>query len=135
MTKTISGLVCFLFFVSFANAVTIEYPVELSLPIARTVEPKTTSPSDISALITKYAIKYDVSESLMHKLVSCESGYNPIIVNSNAREFSVGLSQINLKAHTNITREQAENPDFALDFMASNIKKGYAKTMWVTCSK
>lgn len=49
------------------------------------------------------------------------------------REQSFGLVQIHLPAHPNITKEQAINPEFAIEFLAKNLKAGRA-SMW-TCAK
>lgn len=48
------------------------------------------------------------------------------------REKSFGPGQIHEPAHPNITREQAVDPDFTLDFMAEMIAEGKSG-MW-TCS-
>lgn len=90
-------------------------------------------PKTIDEMISYYAQMYSVDESVMHKIVKCESGYNPNAKNITQKEKSYGLSQINLLAHKHITIEEATNPDFALDFLASNLAKGNGK-IW-TCYK
>lgn len=86
-------------------------------------------------LIEKYAQIWSISPDLMNSLVKCESSYNRYAVNDTPGvELSVGLSQINLIAH-DVTREQAEDPDFALNFMAKHIASGDAPRMWYTCYK
>ena len=57
---------------------------------------------------------------------------NPSWGNVGDRERSFGIVQIHEPAHPSITREQALNPDFALDFLAYNVSKGKSG-MW-TCS-
>lgn len=88
--------------------------------------------SDYSALIEKYALKWQISPVTLNYIIKCESSYNRYAVNNTQGvEFSVGLAQINLLAH-NITREQAEDPDFAINFMAKNLSEGHWR-MWYTC--
>lgn len=44
-----------------------------------------------------------------------------IIQKNGLREDSWGLVQIYLPSHPTITKEQAQDPDFALDFMARHL--------------
>lgn len=83
----------------------------------------------------------------MAEIISCESGWNPNIQSSHHytaknvpkgykvgdREQSFGLVQIHAPAHPGITKEQALDPEFAIDFLARNIAAGKA-SMW-SCSK
>ena len=142
MRKATVAIFAFLSF-QFANATTTYAPSTLpeSMAIA-TIEPLQeakialqTPVSQLDVLFLKYAEKYQVSEILMRKITKCESRYNTLAHNLTAREDSWGLVQINLKAHTNISKEQATSPDFALDFLAKNIKNGSYTQKWITCSK
>lgn len=93
-----------------------------------------TKQNEYSTLIQKYADKWQISPSLTASIIYCESSNNRYALNDTPGvEFSVGLVQINLLAHKNITREQAEDPDFAINFAAENIAKGKADKMWVNC--
>lgn len=87
----------------------------------------------ISEIIDEKALQYNVSATRLTFFIKCESNFNPKALNPNG-EFSIGLSQINLEAHTNITREQAEDPDFAINFMAENFSKG-KYNMWYNCNQ
>jgi len=49
------------------------------------------------------------------------------------REQSFGLVQIHLPAHTNVSKEQALDPEFAIDFLAKNLAQGRG-AMW-SCYK
>lgn len=82
----------------------------------------------------------------MSGIISCESGWNPNIQSnhryttnapagyvSGQREESYGLVQIHLPAHPHITKEQALDPEFALDFLARNLAVG-RENMW-SCAK
>lgn len=91
-------------------------------------------------LIAQYANEYGVSSWLMEKVISCETGgtYDPsiqsFIIDStgpNGHEDSWGLAQIHLPDHPDVTRVEAQDENFALKFMASNIAAGNA-WMW-TC--
>jgi soluble lytic murein transglycosylase-like protein len=96
-----------------------------------------TSEASIKSRISYYANTYEVSESIMNHIVRCESGFNP-----NAKgDFSTttqsynsyGLSQIHLPSHPEISKEEATDIEFALNFLASNLKVGNGK-LW-TCYK
>ena len=84
---------------------------------------------EVKSMVDYYADKYGVSRQLMQKVVNCESSYNYKAVGDGGKSF--GLSQIHKPSHPTITYEESTNPDFALDFMASNISKGKGN-MW-TC--
>jgi hypothetical protein len=82
----------------------------------------------------------------MLAVIQCESQFNTEIQSQHHytaknvpkgykvgdREQSYGLVQIHLPAHPTITKEQAIDPEFAVDFMAKNIKTN--PNMW-TCYK
>lgn len=78
------------------------------------------------------ARNYNVSESLILCLINHENKeWNPslqsyVIQKNGQREDSWGLSQIHLPSHPSITREQAQNPKFAIGFMADELSKGRA---------
>lgn len=88
-------------------------------------------PPTISELITRSALQYHVSEEKMRKIIQCESNFKPSAVGDGGHSF--GLSQIYLPAHRDITKEQALNPTFAIDFLAKNISQGHAR-IW-TCAR
>lgn len=90
--------------------------------------PKVLSTEEV---IAKYANLYKVSYIEMYKTMKCESSLNPNAINSTTREYSVGISQINLMAHKHITVEQAKDVEFASEFMAKEFAKGN-KRIW-TC--
>ena len=77
------------------------------------------------------ARNYNVSESLMLCLINHENtSWNPSLQSyanyRGNREESYGLAQIHLPAHPEITKEQAQNPKFAISWMASEISEGRA---------
>lgn len=83
----------------------------------------------------------------MSSIIGCESGWDYTIQSKHTyheknvpkgyqvgdTEQSYGLVQIHLPAHPSIKKEDAINPEFAIDFLAKNLKAGKAN-MW-TCAK
>ena len=69
--------------------------------------------------------KYGISEVQMAKTIECESNNNSFAVGDNGQSY--GLVQIFLPAHPEVTKEQALDEDFALDFMGKEFKKGNQK--------
>lgn len=90
---------------------------------------KNFSKSELTTLSDYYAKKYVVSADTMRKVVWCESGWNTKAVGDHGK--SHGLVQIHQPSNPQVTLEQAEDPDFALDFLAYNLSKGRG-SMW-TC--
>lgn len=93
--------------------------------------------------IRYYADLYKVDPLSMERTIKCESNASTTRQSEhldptgpNGREDSWGLVQIHLPSHPTITREQAIDPDFAIDFMAKHFAKGEAvrDQMW-TCYK
>ena len=82
-----------------------------------------------SDLIAQYSTKYNVPTSTMVHIVNCESGGNTKAIGDNGTSF--GLVQIHITAHKDITRQQAENPEFAIKYLAKNLSQKRGK-MW-TC--
>lgn len=105
-------------------------------PVKSSVEPQNAPGTceSVKECITYYSKKYDVPVSVISTVAYCESSYNPNAINSTSREYSVGISQINLMSHPHITEEQAKDIHFALDFMAKNISEGKG-SMWSCYNK
>jgi len=113
-----------------ALAITMSVPVMAEAP--KPVEPpKVLSVKEVIAL---YAERYNVSYEKMYKTSFCESSLNPNAINSTDREYSVGIAQINLKAHTHITVEQAKDIYFSAEFMAKEFARGNAR-IWSCYNK
>jgi soluble lytic murein transglycosylase-like protein len=74
-------------------------------------------------------VRYGVNLSLMEAIIRCESSFNPNAVGDFGQSF--GLVQIFLPAHPSITKDQALDPTFAVDFLARNLAAGKG-SMW-TC--
>jgi hypothetical protein len=105
----------------------------VSAATAPTIERKVV-PLTIPEKIVKYADEYNVSAEVISNVIKCESGFNPNAINDSPIEYSVGLVQINLKAHKHITVDQAKDPDFAIKFIAENIANGNGR-IWTCYNK
>lgn len=123
-TKLVSTLLLVVALFTTAGAEAVTAPsVNLTAPI---VPPK---PLTLKEKSDKYAKQYNVNAELMSAVVKCESTFNPDAIGDYGNSF--GLVQIHLPSHPTITKEQAYDPDFALDFLAKNLAKGKGN-MW-TC--
>ncbi len=92
-------------------------------------------------------VQYKVPPLLLVEVISCENTtwdtyrqsdniytYNDpkFGVKKGNRENSWGLAQINLDYNKKITKKQATDPAFSIDYMAKKISLGSGK-MWKTC--
>lgn len=96
------------------------------------------APVSIPDLIRLKAREYGLNEDHMLRLANCESGFVPrqsrIPANGpNGREDSWGVFQIHLPAHPSVSREEAMDVEFSLEWTALNLKEGRAR-MW-TCAR
>ena len=80
-------------------------------------------------LIDFYANKYGVDANLMRAVINCESRNVETAIGDGGKSY--GLVQIHLPSWPEITKEQAINPDFALDFMAKKFSEN-RENLW-TC--
>jgi len=119
--KKLLILALVVYLITMSSTAQAEAPLEVKPPKVLTV----------SETLKLYADIYDVSYPEMLQTAKCESSLNPLATNSTAKEYSIGIAQINLKAHTNITVEQARDPAFSAEFLAKNISQGKG-SMW-TC--
>ena len=91
----------------------------------------------VSLLVEHYGDKHGLSqtsENQMLATIQCESGgtFNPTAVGDYGTSF--GLTQIHLPAHPNISKAEAENPDFAINWMAIQFSEGN-KGIWSCWNK
>ncbi len=89
-------------------------------------------------IIQFMADKYHVNEKTMIKLINCEDPtWNPEqqsnYYRNGIREESYGPAQINIPSWKEITKQQAEDWTFSMDFMAYQLSKGNIG-IW-SCSK
>jgi len=96
----------------------IAEPIEIVNPTELTIEGQ----------IDYYSELYSVDKSIITKVIQCESRFNPLAHNPNGED-SWGLVQINLDSHPEITKEQAINTNFSINYLAENISNGKGK-MW-----
>lgn len=68
----------------------------------------------------------------MMEVISCESSFNPNAIGDSGKSY--GLSQIHTPSHPDITKEQALDPDFAIEYMAVQFSKGN-QWMWSCYNK
>ncbi len=95
-----------------------EAPVPEPVPVV--------TPQTIEGRIGFYADKYHLSgwkREQFFKTIRNESGFDPNVQSGRvqhdgSQEQSFGLAQIHLPDHPEISKEQALDPEFALDFMA-----------------
>ena len=97
------------------------------------VEYKNPKPQTVKDLIVFHALEKEVSIPLMEKIIQCESSGNPKAKHISKKEQSYGLVQINRLAHPNISITQAEDPNFAIGYLATELKAGRG-SQW-TCYK
>lgn len=85
----------------------------------------------IDRLIEEKAKEYGTSATTLKRIVACESGYVTDIqsykILKYGREKSFGLVQIHLPDHPNITKEQAIDPAFAINYLAKHYAQGTDK--------
>ena len=85
----------------------------------------------IDDIIAYNSSKYDVPARELIHIINCESGGKRSAHHLSPKEDSWGVVQINLKAHPNITKQQATDPNFSVDYLAKNIKRHKS---WWTCA-
>jgi soluble lytic murein transglycosylase-like protein len=72
-------------------------------------------------MANQIATAYHVPIPLLKAVVRCESSWNPNATHISKWEQSYGLGQINRLAHPDVSIKQAENPAFALTYVAKGL--------------
>ena len=126
----------------------IKEPIDTSLPVGK---------EHYLDMINYFAEKYSVSSSKMIKIMDCENkAYDPLLQSGirytagqiarnpswgEVKDFekSFGLVQLHIPAGNKwqgktITKEQAQNPEFSIEFLAERLSKEKGK-MWTCYSK
>lgn len=94
------------------------------------ITPQITIIKSTSDLIQEYSVKYNVSAYLMSKVVQCEShgvnGQSEFLdpTGPNGREDSWGIVQIHLPAHPEVTKDEALDREFSIEWMAKKFSEG-----------
>jgi soluble lytic murein transglycosylase-like protein len=86
-------------------------------------------PPEIQSIINNASTTYNVSTTTLAAVLNCESTFNPEAVGDATTSF--GIAQIHLIAHPEITLQEALNPVWAVDYLASSISQGKGR-QW-TC--
>lgn len=81
------------------------------------------APQSIPSLIAYFSGQYSVSRDQMTATISCESNFDPAAIGDNGE--SIGIVQIHLPDHKEVTAKQAEDPIFSIQFMAQEFSKGH----------
>lgn len=104
-------------------------PLTFVIPLSTSTPEATTTP--IKVLVSKVAAKKGVSSTTLYNLASSESSLDSEAVGDGG--CSVGLVQINLCAHPSIDKADALDPEYALNYAATQIAKGNSYA-WTVCS-
>lgn len=118
----------------FKNS-TIFLSVALAISLPTILQADEIPPSytpTVHQILVNQATLYHAPIPLMRAIITCESGNDPLAHKLSSKENSWGLVQINLKAHPEITRAQAIDPEFAISYLASNLS---THESWWTCAK
>lgn len=78
--------------------------------------------NDIQLMIARYAFVYDVKSDILSKVIFCESSDNSQAIGDKGH--ARGLVQIHDVYHSEITDEQAFDPEFSVKFLAKKISEG-----------
>lgn len=89
------------------------------------------NPESVKEYVGYVAAKEGLNVSSVLKIARCESNFNKDALAHTPKEYSVGIFQINLKAHPYITEAQARNPFFNISWAIDRMKEGLWH--WWTC--
>ena len=122
------------FMVTVGLVASVQFSNPTTMPLATT--------TIVKNLIEQSAMKYDIASSTLDAVIKCESGYDPMnegdynlgphgIYTPGLGMTSFGVVQIHLPDHPEITKEQALDPVFSVDYLAEQIALGRGR-QW-TC--
>ena len=116
--KILLGCVALTTYLAFCTPVVLAEPqLVISAPI-------TTISLDVNSLIRNAASKYGISYTDLYKTLYCESRLNPDAVGDHGTSF--GVAQIHLPAHPDITKAEALDPTWAVNWAAQQFSTGGA---------
>lgn len=84
-------------------------------------------PLTIPQLIARYAALYGVNREILTNVLTCESRLSASAVGDSGASY--GVAQINLPSHPTISKEEALDPEFAINFAAKEFSVGHA-SLW-----
>ena len=140
MKKTIMFLIALMLFTSLPSNLVAEDTVESPCYFNES------NKECVQRLVNIYAKKYKVSAKSMMRTLENENNtfdfdrQSGLKYKKNNRwglsgyEQSYGIAQIHLPDHPSVTKEEAINPEFAIEFMAKNFAQGKQK-MWMGYEK
>lgn len=97
-------------------------PTEVPSPTPTVKEtPRSSSKQVVKQLILDTAVAYGIDGERFLATAMCESGLRTDAVGDGGRSY--GIFQIHLPAHPTVSKEQAFDPKFAVDWSAKNFKK------------
>lgn len=89
----------------------------------------TTTAEDI---ITSYAIHYGISAQPLIDTLRCESNFDASVVGDKGTSF--GVAQLHLPAHPDITKKQALDPLWSINWAAQQFAQGH-QHLWSCFNK
>ncbi len=106
-------------------------PMTLTVNLETVPEPpKEWTQEEVKEYAIEIATEYGLNKKKFLATLSCENGFNAKGQSEHyykgKREQSFGAAQINLPSHKGITQEMAEDPTFALPWMAQKWINGDA---------
>jgi len=107
--------------------VTICLSIAISVLIPSLIEPEpypyhVSQKATYMVLADQIATAQAVPIPLVKRVINCESTWKADATHISKREQSYGLVQINRLAHPDISVNEAENPDFAIGYLAHGLK-------------
>lgn len=99
------------------------------MAIAQAEEVLPLSTTTVKEMVIKTAERHSLNVKMFDAVVRCESSYDWLAVGDHST--SIGVAQINLPSHPTVSREMAENPQQALEWMANKWDEGQ-ENIW-TC--
>lgn len=96
---------------------------------ADTITPLQYSTTTAPLIIEAYAVRYGIPAAPIIKTLQCESQFDSQAIGDHGTSF--GVAQIHLSDHPGVTKEEALNPYFAIDWTVRQFRDGNAS--WWSC--
>lgn len=97
--------------------------------LAQTLPPVVYSTTTATDIIIAYAVKYGIPAQPLIDTLRCESDFNANAIGDHGTSF--GAAQIHLSAHPEITKAEAMDPLWSINWTAEQFAAGHAD-LW-TC--
>lgn len=95
--------------------------------LAQTLPPVVYSTTTAEDIITSYAIHYGTLAQPVIDTLKCESNFNQNAVGDYGTSF--GIAQIHLSAHPDITKAEALDPLWSINWTVKQFSEGHA-SLW-----